>query len=175
MYKDETAMEKKALRQGDIIENTQLFGAINLKSIIFLNNSKNEPEGWQCKAKPIFGYAIVLSHSCEIDKANGVKFTSIVLAPLRDVDKATEKSKLDDLKESNILSEGIEYSYLKYFFLEPHPKMNFQNGCIIDFSKTYSLKKDSYNDILGHKIIQLEESAIEHILLKYSAFFYRTT
>jgi hypothetical protein len=175
MYKNEADFEKEVLRQGDIIGNTQIFGAINLKSITFINNYKHDPEGWQCKAKPIFSYAIILSHSCELDPANGIKLTSIILAPLRNIDTATEESKLDELKNSNILRPGQTYSYLKYFFLEPHPKINFPNGSVIDFSKIYSLKKDSYSEIVSHKLIQLQESAVEDIVLKYSAYFYRTT
>jgi hypothetical protein len=171
MYK--TEIEANILRQGDIIENTQILGAINLRSITFINNYKNEPEGWQCKAKPVFSYAIVLSHSCELDPSNGIKLTSIVLAPLRDIDTATEKTKTEDLKNSNLLIKGIKYSYLKYFFLEPHPKINFSNGCVVDFSKVYSLRKESYNSILEHKIIQLEESMVENIALKFSAYFYK--
>jgi hypothetical protein len=173
MYKNE--MERNVLRQGDIIENTQILGAINLKSITFIKNSKDEPEGWQCKAKPIFSYAIVLSHSCELDLSNGIKVTSIILAPLRDVDSATEKEKIEDLKNSNLLRPENKYSYLKYFFLEPHPQIKFPNGCVIDFSKTYSLKKESYSNILDHKIIQLENTTVEDIALKYSAYFYRMT
>jgi hypothetical protein len=174
MYKDEMDFEKDALRQGDIIEDTQIFGAINLKSITFINNARSEYEGWQCKAKPIFSYAMVLSHSCELDPANGVKLTSIILAPLRDIDTATDKEKIDDLKNSNLLRPERTYSYLKYFFLDPHPKMSFSNGSVVDFSKTYSLKKDSYREILGHKIIQLQDTVVEDIALKYSAYFYRT-
>jgi hypothetical protein len=173
MYKNE--IESKVLRQGDIIENTQMLGAINLKSITFIKDYNNEPEGWQCKAKPIFGYAAVLSHSCELDPSNGIKLTSIILAPLRDVDRATEKGKIEDLKNSNLLRPGNKYSYLKYFFLEPHPAIKFSHGCVIDFSKTYSLKKESYNDILAHKIIQLEDPIVDDVMLKYSAYFYRMT
>lgn len=110
-----------------------------------------------------------------MDLTNGVKLTSIILAPLRDVDTATEKSKIDDLKNSNLLRPENTYSYLKYFFLDPHQKMSFSNGCVIDFSKIYSLKKDSYREILCHKIIQLQESIVEEITLKCSAYFYRTT
>jgi hypothetical protein len=173
MYKDAVDLEKDALRQGDIIADTQIFGAINLKSITFLNNSKNEYEGWQCKAKPVFSYAVVLSHSCELDPANSIKLTSIILAPVRDIDTATDKSKIDDLKNSNLLRPGQTHSYLKYFYLEPHPGINFSNGSVVDFSKTYSLKKDSYDEILKHKIIQLQETVAENIALKYSAYFYR--
>jgi hypothetical protein len=172
MYKTDT--ETGVLRQGDIIKNTQILGAINLRNITFINNYKNETEGWQYKAKPVFNYAIVLSHSCELDPSNGIKLTSIILAPLRDVDTATEKTKIKDLVDSNILVPGRKYSYLKYFFLEPHPNISFPGGCVVDFSKIYSLKKESYGSILENKIIQLEESTVENIILKYSAYFYRT-
>jgi hypothetical protein len=173
MYRPD--IESDVLRQGDIIKNTQILGAINLRNITFINNYKNEIEGWQYKVKPVFGYAIVLSHSCELDPSNGIKLTSIILAPLRDVDTATDKSKIKELMDSNLLTSDKKYSYLKYFFLDPHPKVKFSNGCVVDFSKIYSLKKESYNSILENKILQLEGSTVENIMLKYSAYFYRTT
>jgi hypothetical protein len=158
MYKDEMFIEKNVLRQGDIIENTFLLGALDMNLIDFLSNENHEVEAWKYKSKPKYGYAIVLSHSCEIDPANSVKLTSIILAPLRDIDKATSKSKIDDLIKSNLLQPSNTYSYLKYFYLEPHSRIEYKNGSIIDFSKTYSLRNKCYNNILEHKIIQLEET-----------------
>jgi hypothetical protein len=37
-----TSIEKDALRQGDIISNTQLLGAINLKEISYINDYNNK-------------------------------------------------------------------------------------------------------------------------------------
>ena len=175
MYKNINETEINVLRQGDIVSETQLFGAINVKGITFLNNNKNENVGWQCNSKPVFGYAMVLSHSCEIAPENDVKLTSIILAPIRDVDRATEPSKIEDLKKSNILTDETKYSYLKYFFLEPTPEITYINGSIVDFSKIYSLKKESYKNLLSKKILQLCDSTVENIALKFAVYFYRTT
>jgi len=173
MYKNVDEIEKDALRQGDIIANTHLLGATNLNNIIYLSNNNNEKTGWQINLKPLFGYAMVLSHSCEIAPENGVKLTSIILAPIRNVDTATNPDKIDELKKSNILTPEIKSSFLKYFFLEPNSKIEYKNGSIVDFSKIYSLKKESYKVLLPLKILQLQESVIECISLKYSAYFYR--
>ena len=175
MYMNSNEIERDVLRQGDIISNTQMLGAINLRGITFLNNNKNEKVGWQCNSKPIFGYAMVLSHSCEIAPENNVKLTSIILAPIRDIDKATDPSKIEDLKKSNILTHETKYSFLKYFFLEPTPKIDFSNGSIVDFSKIYSLRKESYDDVLSKKILQLRDTVVENISLKLAVYFYRTT
>jgi len=72
MYKDSHETENNVLRQGDIVSNTQLLGAINLRGVTFINDHKNENVGWQCNSKPLFGYAMVLSHSCEIAPDNGL-------------------------------------------------------------------------------------------------------
>jgi hypothetical protein len=175
MYKNNNETETDVLRQGDIISNTQLLGAINLRGITFINNNKNENVGWQCNSKPIFGYAMVLSHSCEIAPENGIKLTSIILAPIRNVDGATDSVKIEALKKSNILTHETKYSFLKYFFLEPTPEIEFINGSIVDFSKIYSLRKESYNDVLSKKILQLHDSVVENITLKFAVYFYRTT
>jgi hypothetical protein len=175
MYKNSNETESDILKQGDIISNTQMLGAINLKNLTFINNNRNENVGWQCNSHPIFGYAMVLSHSCEIALENGIKLTSIILAPIRDIDTATDPARIEDLKKSNILTQETKNSFLKYFFLEPTPEIEFTNGAIVDFSKIYSLKKDSYNDILSKKILQLHTQVVENIILKFAVYFYRTT
>jgi hypothetical protein len=118
---------------------------------------------------------MVLSHSCEIAPENGVKLTSIILAPLRNIDTATDPKMIEELKKSNVLSQEIGYSFLKYYFLDPVPEIEFANGSVVDFSKIYSLKKNSYEEILSHKILQLQGAVVENIILKYSAYFYRST
>lgn len=121
MYVSSSEMVLSDLRQGDIIKNVQIFGAIHYGSVHFITNQNGENIAWQSNTKPTIGYAIVLSHSCEIARENGVKLTSIVLAPLRDIETASRPEKIAELIASNKISEGTEFSYLKYYYLEPNP------------------------------------------------------
>ena len=166
-------MEREVLRQGDIILNTQIMGAINLNGIIYQVNQQNEKIAWSLNQKPIFGPAIVLSHSCEIDTHNGIKLTSILLAPLRDINTATSKDKVQELIESNIVSDESEYSYIKYFYLPNHSLLPYTDGCIVDFSKCYSVKKQSYEGLVNNKVIQLDDEYAKHMAFKLSIYFYR--
>ncbi len=173
MYLSEDRIEKNVLRQGDIIANTQILGAINLNGINFLTDAKGEKMSWGVSKPPEFSPAIVLSHSCEIDRENSIKLTSIILAPLRDISKATSADKVQDLIDSNIISEETTHSYLKYFYLPKNTKLPFSHGCVADFSKCYSVRKQSYDLLLENKVLQLEDSTVGSFSLKLSLYFYR--
>lgn len=176
MFLEQASIEKDVLRQGDIIANTHILGAMNLNAITYLvDSSSSQRIGWQVSSKPPFAPAIVLSHSCELDrKGNGIKVTSIVLAPLRDLDGATAPEKISELKESNIITEQSTYSYLKYFYLEYNPLLpQYSQGCVVDFSKIYSVRKQSYDKLLEGKIIQLRPNFADYLATKLALYYYR--
>jgi hypothetical protein len=175
MYIPNSEMELSDLRQGDIIKDIQLFGAIHYGSVHLITNPNRENVAWQSNTKPTIGYAIVLSHSCEIARENGVKLTSIVLAPLRDIETASRPEKISELIASNDIREDSETSYLKYFYLEPNELIPFSKGAIVDFSKTFSVKKDSYDYILSKKLLQINDYTQSSLARKYALFYYRTT
>ena len=92
MFLSDAQIERDVLRQGDIIAQVHLLGAINLNNIQYssaMNSSSYS--SWAILSPPKFGDAIVLSHSCEIAPENRTKFTSIILAPLRDINTATSE------------------------------------------------------------------------------------
>ncbi len=175
MYLSDDLTERAFLRQGDIICDTHLLGAINLNSIIYEVNAAGDKVGWRASAKPTFGPAIVLSHSCELDRdGNGIKVTSIILAPIRDVNKATSPEKVRELIESNFIGEDTTHSYLKYFYLEPHQLLSqFPNGTIADFSKIYSVRKQSYDLLVQNKVLQLDYDVVGHLATKLALYYYR--
>jgi len=143
MYVKSEEIEKHALRQGDVISHVHILGAINLTGIHYTKNFEDQLTGWSVPAMPMFADAMVISHSCEIAPENDVKITSIILAPLRDINSATPKEKVNELISSNVLREGTQASYLKYFYLEPNDRLEFKNGAIVDFSKCFSIRKNS--------------------------------
>jgi len=170
-------LETGSLRQGDILSDVQLVAAINYNLVTHHQpaNPKATPTAWTVAAAPERGFAAVLSHCCELDKSNTVKLTSVVLAPVRDVSKATKKDKLQDLISSNILDPTAPSpSFLKYFYLDPHNLLGFQLGAYIDFSKLFSVHKNTYDELLGKKILQLTEDARQGMALKLGAYFYRS-
>lgn len=173
MYLEKQDTEFTLLRQGDILEGIQILGAINLGAINIATNFKGEQVSWSTATKPIFSSAVVLSHSCEIDPANKVKMTSIILAPIRDLNSASPEEKVKELIESNFVDEKSEYSYLKYFYLEPHESMPYKNGGIVDLAKCFSVRKNSYEILLGHKILQLKPEVVWRLSFKTALYFHR--
>lgn len=173
MYLSEESCETGDLRQGDILSNIPLLGVINLKTIQFQTDAEKKIWGWTVPRIPEFEHVVVLSHSCEIDKINDIKLTSIILSPIRDIHKATSPEKIDELKKSNIIEKDVGASYLKYFYIEPHEKMPFEDGAIVDFSKCFSVKNKSYDELLQNKILQLRPEVAEKMAFKLGLYFYR--
>jgi hypothetical protein len=118
---------------------------------------------------------MVLSHSCEITLENDIKVTSIILAPIRDVHRATSPDKLQEVIESNIIDpENPTSSYLKYFYLEPHEKIEFTDGGIVDFAKLFSVHKSSHQRLVESKILQLKPDVANRMAFKLGLYFYRS-
>ncbi len=174
MYLDNSSFEGGVLRQGDILQDVHAVSAINLNSIQYTNDStRSKIVSWTLPQEPRFSYVMVLSHSCEIDKANTIKLTSIILSPIRDINSATSPDKIDELKRSNIIETGTEASYLKYFFIAPHPLIPHSEGSVVDFSKCFSARKNCYDFLLSKKILQLKPDIAQKMALKLSLYFYR--
>jgi hypothetical protein len=177
MYLDNDSIERGVLRQGDIVANVHLLGAINSNSIQYTSTTTSEPDqyvSWMVPNPPIMGDAMVLSHSCEIDPQNKIKLTSIILAPLRDINTATAPDKIHELIESNEIDRTKpQASYLKYFYVLPNENLKFKGGAIVDFSKCFSLRRQSYNSLLSNKIVQLSGEATYSMALKLALYFHR--
>ena len=176
MFLPQESIEKNVLRQGDIIKNIHLLGAINLNSVHYSVSQLNQEEymAWNVPNKPIFGDAMVVSHSCEIDRENKVKVTSVILAPIRDVNTATSPERVQALIDSNYIdTESPAASFLKYLYVEPNPALQYSNGAIVDFSKIFSVRKQYYDQLLERKVVQLNEIASLNMALKLAVYFYR--
>lgn len=132
MFVADAEIERNTLRQGDILRAVHLVGALHLQGIHLVNDQANKSVGWTVPKAPEFGD--VLSHSCEIDLLNNVKLISIILAPVRDLHSATDPGKRQELIDSNIITPGTAGSYLKYFYLAPHEKLEHKAGGVFDFS-----------------------------------------
>ena len=172
MYRPNTNINRSSLLQGDIISQVHVLGAINLNSISYLTNN-NDYCGWQITNAPIFADVMILSHSCEISLDNKVKVTSIILAPIRDVNTATRPEKIDQLRSTNNIDEHTSTSFLKYYYLEPNEYFSHKEGAIVDFSKLFSVRKQSYNTLLENKIVELEDEYVYSMSRKLSLYFYR--
>ena len=175
MYLPDADVDRTSLWQGDVIRDVQLVAAINLRGI-----THNTPVGgseatsWTVSGKPLVGDAMVLSHSCELDRANSVKVTSIILAPLRDINTATAPDKVEHLKSTNLLSvDGQKESFLKYFVVEPTEHLFFTAGAVVDFSKCFSIRNQCYDFLLARKVLQLRPDIRDAMALKLALFFHR--
>lgn len=173
MYLDEPDVHKKALRQGDILVDIHLLGAITLSEIAYTFDFKQKPIGWGVPLEPKFGAVAVLSHSCEIEPENREKLTSIIVSPLRDVSHATKAETVELLKNSNLISEGMAASFLKYFYLQPHAALPFPHGAVVDFSKCFSFRNRDYGFLLERKRAQLKAEIAEGFSLKLALYFHR--
>jgi hypothetical protein len=173
LYLPNTEFEAGVLRQGDIVDNVLITACINPNAVHMLTGTGGVQSAWQVSQPPRYADAMVLSHSCEIAAENSVKITSVILAPIRDVNKATDASKIQEIIDSNIISECPEASYLKYFYLEPNSNMNPSDGAIVDFSKCFSLRNKYLAALVSKKKIQLQRSIADAMALKLSAYFYR--
>jgi hypothetical protein len=177
MFLDDDKIERGVLRQGDVITQIHVFGAITNNNILYLSQQgkPEEIKGWTVHGAPKICDAMVLSHSCEIDPGNAVKLTSIILAPIRDINSAAQKDKIQEVIDSNLIHrDKQEASYLKYFYIPPHPSLQYSSGAIVDFSKCFSLRKNSYDDLVSRKILQLTEEVRINMSLKLSLYFHRT-
>jgi hypothetical protein len=177
MFLDDEQIERGTLRQGDIISQIHLLGAINFNSILYSSTAVTPKEysSWSVPAAPKFGDAMVLSHSCEIALENKVKLTSIILAPLRDIHKATDKERVQELIDSNLIDQlHSRATFLKYFYVIANQKLEYSTGAVVDFSKLFSVRNQSYNALLEKKITQLSEETVVSMALKLSLYFHRT-
>ncbi|MBU2648707.1 hypothetical protein KKI24_28625 [bacterium] len=174
MFLDAANIEKNSLRQGDIIRGVRVLGAINLKAIQFSTDISGEEKGWSFAGVLKIADVMVLSHSCELDRSNNMKVTSIIVAPIRDVDPATRKDKLDKLIESNYLEKGMGFSYLKYFYVEPNDNLEHKKGAVVDFSKCFSIRNKSFDYLLENKILQLDSDIARSMSLKLGLYFSRS-
>lgn len=173
MFLEKEDTEFTILRQGDILTDIHILGAININGINYGHNFKDEQVSWQVINKPTITYAMVLSHSCEIDPHNKVKMTSIILAPFRDINSATSPDKIEELITSNLIDDSTEFSYLKYFYVEPHEELQFPKGSVVDFSKCFSVRNNSYKTLVDKKILQLQSDIVAKMTLKLAYYFHR--
>ena len=176
MFLASDQIEKQCLRQGDIVSQIHLLGAVNINSIYYssLANQPNEYASWSIPNKPTFGDAMVVSHSYEIARENNVKVTSIILVPLRDLHKATARNRIDELIDSNLIDQNNPAaSFLKYFYLPPNPALEYSSGAVADFSKIFSIRKQGYDLLLEKKVAQLTKEASSSMALKLALYFYR--
>ncbi len=174
MYLEPADVDKGSLYQGDILVDVQLFGTITLASITYTTDNQGNRTGWIVPQKPDFGVAMVLSHSCEIDRANVVKVTSIILAPLRDINKVTKPERIAELINSNDVGPTTDFSYLKYYYVPELADVGLPDGAVVDFSKCFSIRNRSYDLLLQKKRAQLTEQSANSMARKLALYLYRT-
>lgn len=98
------------------------------------------------------------------------------MAPLRDIHKATDPERVHELISSNLIDQyNSKSSFLKYFYVQPNAKLEYNNGAVVDFSKIFSVRNKSYNFLLERKVTQLSEETIISMALKLSLYFYRAS
>ena len=177
MYLADENIERGILRQGDIISKVHLLGAINLNGIQYssLPAKPEERLSWTVPSPPKISDVMVLSHSCEIATENSVKVTSIILGPLRDINTATDPARVRELIESNEIDQANPAaSFLKYFYVSPNPNLEYKDGAVVDFSKCFSVRKQSYNMLVAQKLTQLTPEVANSMALKLALYFHRS-
>lgn len=172
-YIEDETFEPNFLKQGDILSNIHLLGAIHFGIIRYLTTPLNDKKGWFVDKPPEFTDAMVLSHSCEISLENKTKLTSIILSPIRDINSATSPDKIEELKRTNLLDLASDRSYLKYFYIEPNDKLLYKTGGVADFSKCFSVRKNSYDFLLKKKVLQIKPEIRNKMSLKLALYFHR--
>jgi hypothetical protein len=169
MFADTEQSNFGALLQGDIVANVPLLGAIDASSVVGIPATS----AWAAGGKLELGFAAVLSHSCEISTANGIKVTSCILAPLRDVSSATPPDKLQLLIDSNDV-KAEQPTFLKYFYQPSHPQIGHHKGSVVDFSKLFSVRKTNLEFLLSKKILQVTDVGREQLSRKLALYFFRS-
>lgn len=172
-YIEDETFESNSLKQGDILSNIHLLGAIHFGIIQYLTTPADDKKGWFITKAPEFADAMVLSHSCEISLENKTKLTSVILSPIRDINSATSNEKVEELKRTNLIDSTNDRSYLKYFYIEPNDKLQYKAGGVVDFSKCFSVRKNSYDFLLKNKILQIKPEIRNKMSLKLSLYFHR--
>ena len=170
--------QSNSLRQGDILKNLQVLGTIDYHQVTSPSGlpgmARREPQSWSVTATPKFRDCMVLTHCCDLDRENENKVTSIILAPLRDVHTATKPEKVDELIQSNDITQpGVKASFLKYFYVDREAKLMARNGAIVDFSKCFSIRNKAYDYLLERKLLQLTDTVRLSMSLKLALYFHR--
>ena len=178
MYVD-VGGEATTLRQGDVIGHIQVLGTIKYELVTVPTTDDQirdwTPNSWTVQSPPRYRDCMVLSHCCELDRSNRDKVTGIILAPLRSIHEATKPDKVQELIQSNDIGRpGVQASFLKYFYVEGHPKLETPDGAIVDFSKCFSVRNTGYDFLSGKKLLQLTNDARTSMSLKLAVYFYRS-
>lgn len=176
-YESAASSNYAVLRQGDVVRNVQCFGVINPNGVQMLTDPKSgQHNSWMCTAAPKFSDAVVLSHSCEIAKENEMKVTSIILAPMRDVSSGNSQATIDEIISTNLIDVAEpQAAYLKYFWLPPHDKIDFERGALVDYSKCFSVRKQYLDDLIERKALELKDSVRNSFGLKVGLYFARSS
>lgn len=61
----------------------------------------------------------------------------------------------------------------KYFYLAAHEKLEHKGGGVIDFSKCFSVRKNSYDYLLQRKTLQMQPEIAKAMALKLALYFHR--
>jgi len=176
LFVDPDQLDSTALLQGDVVAGIQILGAINIQNISHLTPGAGagEVQGWTVLQKPKIAHAAVLSHSCEIDRRNNIKVTSVILAPLRDINSATSPDKIQEVIDSNLIDQSVPgASYLKYFYLPAAEGNPYAAGAVVDFSKCFSVRNQAYDYLLEKKVLQLRDDVRRSMSLKLALYFHR--
>ena len=150
-----------------------LVGCLNLETIAIAKDGTGRELNWIIPKPPEYRDAAVLSHSCEIAPENGIKLTSVILAPVRDIDGATEREKIAELIASNAIAPGAAWTFLKYYYLNPNERLQYAHGAVVDFSKCFSVRKNSYGYLVNKKVLQMTPESRSSFALKLALYFHR--
>jgi hypothetical protein len=69
--------------------------------------------------------------------------------------------------------EGEIRGEAQYFYLAAHEKLEHKAGGVIDFSKCFSVRKNSYDYLLQRKTLQMRPEIVKAMALKLALYFHR--
>ncbi len=156
------------LSQGDVIADLPVFQATQPVKHLKKTTHKNNVAGWAESDVPVFdgekkGYflatgklvpAIVISHSCELDKGKG----RVIVAPIAPISSVSED------QQHKILGQ-------KHFALMPLPEIPEIGTSYADLRSISALHRDIVDS--ARRVASMSDVATERLIAQIVAFFAR--
>lgn len=134
---------------------------------------------WVTAHVPVrFGYCAVLTHCCRLEARAGNRLSVpvITLVRLRPIPKSFMQNPqhLEALRGNRNPLDPQDPGVLDYFYVEPHQALEGKEW-VVDFHQVVALPSKHLEQILGRKILQMDDQSRMKFKFKYSACVSRPT
>jgi len=194
MFVGDADFERDCLRQGDILErvpfplldlsNLPVLGQIQGGKTEFqypmlttlLRQHRDDPHYFTGQLALRLSYCAVISHCCELEPRHGrllpACFSVARLIPVKSSIIA-DATKLESLRENRDPRKGNP-GFLDYFHVQAHPRLDSKEW-MVDYGQLVSIPNSQFPDILGRKVLQMDNRSRMKFKIKLAAFLGRTT